>query len=65
MLVLTRHLGEKIYIGDDVCITVMGIDRGRVRLGVDAPRSVPVHRSEVAPRAKAEGEPRPEEGESE
>jgi len=47
MLVLSRKLGERIYIGDDICVTVVAIDRGKVRLGIEAPRSVPVHRQEL------------------
>ena len=38
MLVLSRKLGEKIYIGDNICITVVDIDRGKIRLGIEAPR---------------------------
>lgn len=49
MLVLSRKLGEKIYVGDNVCITVVDLDRGKVRLGIEAPRSVPIYRSELMP----------------
>ena len=38
MLVLSRKLGEKIFIGDNICITVVDIDRGKIRLGIEAPR---------------------------
>ena len=48
MLVLSRRLGETIHIGDDITVTVVYIDRGKVRLGIKAPRSVPVDREEVA-----------------
>lgn len=47
MLVLTRKLGEKILIGKDIWITVVDIDRGRVRIGIQAPRDVPVFREEL------------------
>lgn len=47
MLVLAREKGETIVIGDDVRVTVVGIAGGKVRLGIDAPPSVPVHREEV------------------
>lgn len=47
MLVLSRKLGEKICIGDNICLTVVDIDRGKVRLGIEAPRSVPVYRQEL------------------
>ncbi len=49
MLVLSRKLGEKIYIGDSICITVVDIDRGKIRLGIEAPRDVPVYRQELLP----------------
>jgi carbon storage regulator len=47
MLVLSRKLGEKICIGDNINITIVDIDRGKVRLGIEAPRSVPVYRQEL------------------
>jgi carbon storage regulator len=49
MLVLSRKLGEKIYIGDNICITVVDIDRGKIRLGIEAPRNVPIYRQELLP----------------
>lgn len=56
MLVLSRKLGEKIYIGEDgpdqICITVVDIDRGKIRLGIEAPRSVPIFRQELMPLTK-------------
>ena len=42
MLVLTRKLMEKLYIGKDVCVTVVRLEGGQVRLGIDAPREIPV-----------------------
>ena len=47
MLVLTRKLMEKLYIGDDVCVTIVRIEGGQVRLGIEAPREVPVIRAEL------------------
>ena len=47
MLVLTRKLMEKLYIGGDICITVVRLEGGQVRLGIDAPRHIPVVRSEL------------------
>jgi carbon storage regulator len=47
MLVLSRKLGEKIYINDNICITVVDIDRGKIRLGIEAPREVPIFREEL------------------
>ena len=49
MLVLSRKLGEKIFIGDNICITVVDIDRGKIRLGIEAPRDVPIFRQELLP----------------
>jgi carbon storage regulator len=47
MLILTRRAGESIVIGDDIVITIIEAGRDHVRIGVDAPRSVDVHRHEV------------------
>jgi len=47
MLVLSRKIGEVITIGTSVKITVLSFDRGIIRLGIDAPKSIPVHRKEV------------------
>ena len=47
MLVLTRKLMEKLYIGNDVCVTVVRLKGGQVRLGIDAPREVAVVRAEL------------------
>jgi carbon storage regulator len=52
MLILTRRVGEKVLGGDDVEITVVGLSRGQVRVGISAPRSVPVHREEVYERIR-------------
>ena len=47
MLVLSRHRDESIMIGDDVVITIVDIRGDKVRLGIEAPQSIPVHRQEV------------------
>lgn len=47
MLVLSRKLGEKIRIGDNICITVVDVERGKIRLGIEAPRDVPIFRQEL------------------
>ena len=47
MLVLSRKVGEKVYIGDDVVITVVEIDRGKIRLGIQCPWDVRVYREEL------------------
>lgn len=49
MLVLSRKLGEKIVIGDNITITIVDIDRGKIRLGIEAPRDVPIFRQELLP----------------
>jgi carbon storage regulator len=49
MLVLSRKLGEKIVIGDNIVITVVKIDRNQIRIGIEAPHDVPVYREEIAP----------------
>jgi len=50
MLILTRRTGETITIGPDVRVTVLGVKGNQVRIGVDAPRKIDVHREEVAER---------------
>lgn len=55
MLVLTRKVGEKIVIGDDIKIMVMEIKGKQVRIGIDAPSDTTVHREEVYERIKDEG----------
>lgn len=47
MLVLSRKLNQAIMIGDDVRVVVVSVDRDTVKLGIEAPRTIPVHRSEV------------------
>ena len=47
MLVLSRKIGEVITVGNSVKITVLSFDRGVVRLGIEAPKNIPVHRKEV------------------
>lgn len=56
MLILTRKVGESIVIGDDVTVTVVEASRDQVRLGVDAPRHVSVHREEVYAQISRENE---------
>lgn len=53
MLVLTRRIGETIMIGDNACVTVLGFKRGQIRLGVTAPKELPVDREEVYKRKKS------------
>jgi len=54
MLILTRRIGETVMIGDDVTITVLGVKGNQVRLGISAPKNVPVHREEIYIRIKRE-----------
>ena len=53
MLILTRRVGESLMIGDDVTITVLGVKGNQVRIGVDAPKEVAVHREEILNRIEA------------
>jgi len=56
MLILTRKPGEVITIGDDIQIHVLSIKRGQVRIGIDAPRDIPVNREEALPRLSTSNE---------
>jgi len=54
MLILTRRVGETVMIGSDVTVTVLGVKGNQVRVGVNAPRDVAVHREEIFERIKRE-----------
>ncbi|QGU32628.1 carbon storage regulator CsrA [Thermochromatium tepidum] len=54
MLILTRRVGETLMIGDEVTVTVLGVKGNQVRIGVNAPRDVAVHREEIYERIKRE-----------
>ena len=54
MLILTRRVGETVMIGDDVTITVLGVKGNQVRVGINAPKNVAVHREEIYERIKRE-----------
>ena len=54
MLILTRRVGETVMIGEDITVTVLGVKGNQVRIGVNAPRNVAVHREEIFERIKRE-----------
>lgn len=56
MLILTRPINESVIIGDEVKVTVLGVKGNQVRLGIDAPKNVSVHREEIYQRIKLEQE---------
>jgi carbon storage regulator len=56
MLILTRRVGERLMIGDDIAVTVLGVKGNQVRVGVHAPADVAVHREEIYQRIVAERE---------
>jgi carbon storage regulator len=56
MLILTRRVGETLMIGDEVTVTVLGVKGNQVRIGVNAPKDVAVHREEIYDRIKQEGD---------
>ena len=54
MLVLSRRVGEKIMIGDNIVVAVLRVNGNQVSIGIDAPKDIPVHRGEIAERIRAE-----------
>jgi carbon storage regulator len=54
MLILTRRVGETVMIGNDVTVTVLGVKGNQVRIGINAPKNVAVHREEIYERIKRE-----------
>ena len=56
MLILTRRVGETLMIGNDVTVTVLGVKGNQVRIGINAPKNIAVHREEIYERVKREQE---------
>jgi carbon storage regulator len=54
MLILSRKMGESIHVGDSVIVTVLGVARGQVKIGIEAPRELAVHREEIYRRIQDE-----------
>ncbi len=56
MLILTRKVGESIRINDNICITIMDLDGKHIKIGIEAPKSISIHREEVFLRIKEENQ---------
>jgi carbon storage regulator len=59
MLILTRRIGESVVIGENVTVTILGVKGNQVRVGIDAPKDVAVHREEIFERLQQEQAEKP------
>jgi carbon storage regulator len=59
MLILTRRVGETLMIGDQITVTIVGVNANQIRLGIGAPKEIPVHREEVYVRLQEENTRQP------
>jgi carbon storage regulator len=57
MLILTRRVGEKVMVGNDVAVTIVGVKGNQIRIGIDAPKNVAIHRKEIDERIPHELHP--------
>ncbi|HMH27130.1 MAG TPA: carbon storage regulator CsrA [Steroidobacteraceae bacterium] len=57
MLILTRRVGETVIVGNDVAVTIVAVKGNQIRIGISAPKNVPIHREEIYERIRRERQP--------